>query len=281
VKVKGKLLYETIWLSDEEKLNIASRNQEYLITTTQFSQRENIAKLNQELYLRFRGAVKDFFFIFKTPSNKWLETYLEIDDSSKIDPYYQDYLTNSKDNTSRYQDYLEEKEDLITDFSEALIEGLTEDFQYYLMNYYMDNKYDGTTPDLGYVQAKLLLYYTYGYQPIQKKKLYPLEKADLVINDRQLFTKKPNFFWSLLNQEKYQKSGDLDKYGYSHCLYPLEGQPSGHFNYDKLKALMRLELNSEFYQELQNTYKYMIMKVYYRKYQLLKFMGNQVGVLFQ
>lgn len=281
--IKTSLCYETIWLSEEEKLFISSRNQEHLIQVTNLSQLENIAKLNYQFYLKFRGAIKDFFFIFKMPSNKWNQTHLEIDDYSKIDDFYKDYLNNKNTSSSLYQEMLNNKKTLLEDFSNVISEFsiYEENFVCYLIHHHVGSlKYDSGIPNENYVEACLRLYFTYSYHGVTKKPLYPMGEADIMINDRQLFTNKDSLFWSLLHQTKYQNNGDLDKYGYSHAIYPLESQPSGHINYDKVKAMMRLTLNEQFYQELITQFGYCIMKIFYRNYKLLKFMGNQVGVLF-
>jgi len=281
--IRASLCYETIWLSDEEKLLISSKSQEQLISVTNLSQTENIAKLNYDFYLKFRGAVKDFFFLFKMPSNKWNETYLQVDDFSKIDDFYRNYLTNKNNNSDLYQEMLDNKDTLLTDFSNVIIEfnNYEENFICYLIYHFVGSfKYDMGIPNENYVEACLRLYFTYNHHPITKKPIYPMGLSDMMINDRQLFTRKDLHFWSLINQTKYLNNGDLDKYGYSHAIYPLENQPSGHINYDSVKAMFRLGLNPQFYQELLNQYGYCTLKIYYRNYKLLKFMGNQVGILF-
>jgi len=281
--IKASLCYETIWLDDKEKELILNRSQEQLINVVNLSQMENIAKLNYNFYLKFKGAVSDFFFIFKMPSNKWNNINLEIDNYSKIDDFYKDYLTNKNSNSSLYQDMISSKNTLIEDFGSIITEFIkyTENFVCYIIKYYIKNlAYDVGLPNTKYVEATLRLYFTYNYHSSSKKTLYPMGQADLLINDRQLFTKKDSIFWSLINQTKYKNSGDLNKYGFSHCLYPLSGQPSGHINYDNVKAMFRLDLDQDFYQELLTQYGYCTLKIYYRNYKLLKFMGNQVGVLF-
>lgn len=274
-KITGKLVFNTIWLGDEEKSIIGNNKQDYLITTFHKAQKENIYKITQEIDLKLNGAIKDVFFNFyigNSINQKFTEKeiidelyniYINLTDNDRIE------LINLVDDTS------------FTNLYENILNRFTNFYQdryfvgYLILHYLEINPMISTQ----ILIRKLAYYYQDRFKKEKFNTFYPLKNASLVINSYQHIRNKSSLFWSGKNQLNYQNSGELSKYGYSYSLFPLSQQPSGHINHNLVNSSLIVEMNPEYYNKVKNNKEQVNLEIFYRKYRLLRFMGNQAGVL--
>ncbi|ADO67211.1 hypothetical protein crov178 [Cafeteria roenbergensis virus] len=274
-KIKGKLVYQSIWLGDEEKMLIGKHKQDYLIETFQKSQIEIITSIYKTIDLKVLGSVKDFFFSFYLDDK--LINYIE--DKVIIDPLYLKYheLIKLPDNNIKYI----VDSDNFTNIYNDILNRFTP--------YFKDKYYVGFII-LNYLEKfplssknKLVLFICYYWKDVYLKtkttKYYPLKNASLNINSYQYIRNKSDLFWSVKNQQNYCKSGDKGLYGLSYSLYPLEQQPSGYLNHTLINSTLLVELNRDYLNMVKNIKGTINMNLFYRRYRLIRFMGNQSGIL--
>lgn len=272
-KITGKLVYQSIWLGEAERRLIGNKKHDYLIETFQKSQIENITKLNTSIDLKFIGAVKDFFFSFYLADN--IKNYLE--EIIISDEIYLKYFNGSTSYINNIKtlvdsdDFIASYQDILNRFTPFFKDKY---FVGYLILHYLEINSNITKNN---IIKSISYYWNKLYLKTLINKYYPLKNASLIINNYQHVTNKSDLFWSCKNQLNYQKSGDKGYYGYSYSLYPLERAPSGHFNHNLINSKLLIELNEEYLTKNKN--KAINLNIFYRRYRLLRFMGNQAGVL--
>ena len=283
-KFTGKLVYESIWLGDDEKQLMSKKPQEYLITTFKKAQTELIDKNNLEINLKFTGAVKDFFFAFYLKNNR--DTFYQ--DEQIDDIYYNNYINEKNTNSAIYQElieylnntaFLDNYQDIINFYNTKL--SIEKEFIVYLINNIFLQQFISITKSRLF--SRLGVYFSKYYKKSSTNTIYPLNNASLNINGYQYIRNKSDLFWSSKNQLNYSQSGNQSYYGYTFSLFPLSTQPSGHFNHNIMSSdsVLKLNINNTYLQNIKNNNDYANLHIYYRKYKLLGFMSNQAGVLFE
>ena len=283
-KFTGKLVYESIWLGDDEKQLMSKKPQEYLITTFKKAQTELIDKNNLEINLKFTGAVKDFFFAFYLKNNR--DTFYQ--DEQIDDTYYNNYINEKNTNSAIYQElieylnntaFLDNYQDIINFYNTKL--SIEKEFIVYLINNIFLQQFTSITKSRLF--SRLGVYFSKYYKKSSTNTIYPLNNASLNINGYQYIRNKSDLFWSSKNQLNYSQSGNQSYYGYTFSLFPLSTQPSGHFNHNIMSSdsVLKLNINNTYLQNIKNNNDYANLHIYYRKYKLLGFMSNQAGVFFE
>lgn len=275
-KLTGKLVYQTIWLSDDEKKIMSNGKQDYLIETYQKSQIENIYKINQEINLNLKGAVKDFYFSFyldDTVKNNYQEEIL-------IDKKYIYYKNLSKDEIDSYIKIIDSKE-FLNLYENIILRYLNYcNDKYYIGFLIIENLKFNANSNLLQITRSLAYYFSKYYLESEIKVYNSLKDCSLILNSYEHVRNKSDIFWSCKNQLKYENSGNLNLYGYSYSLHPLELQPSGYVNHNLIDSKLIINLNDDYFEKVKANNNGITMELYYRKYRLLRFMGNQAGLLF-
>lgn len=275
-KLRGKLVYQTIWLGDEEKELMSRNKQDYLIETYQKSQIENIYKQKQDIDLKFKGAVKDFYYSFYINDS----VKKNLSENIIIDQKYNNYKKLSEDEKNEYIKIIDSK-DFRLIYNKLILRYLPYcDDEYYIGYLILENLRFKTNSSLLNVSRSLAYYFSKYYLESENKLYHALKESSLILNSYQHIRNKSNLFWSCKNQLLYKNSGDLDLYGYSYALHPLEGQPSGYVNHNLIDSKLIVNLEDDYYKKMKENGDGITLELYYRKYRLIRFMGNQAGLLF-
>ena len=274
-KINGKLVYKTIWLGDEEKEMIGKYKQDYLIETFTKSQEENIFKREQEITLNLKGAVKDFFFSFYLDNNN-VNSLVE---SELIDNKLIKYngLGESDKNDLKELVDMEDFEELYKSLLDFYVKYCGD--KYYVGFLISELLILKPTMTKNSINGNLAIYFRDFYNKKKESVYYPLSSCSLDLNGYQHIRDKSELFWSAKNQLNYENSGDMGRYGLSYSLFPLSNQPSGHINHNLVDSNLKLKLNEDYFVKAKKGGHFIDMHIWYRKYRLLRFMGNQAGVL--
>jgi len=269
-KINGKFVFQSIWLGDEEKSIIGNKKQDYLIETFHKSQIESLTHIKDSIDLKFVGAVKDIFFSFYL--NNKSENH--ITEEIITDNLYLEYNSSSVDT-----EIVDSSEFL--DLYQDILDRFTPYFKDKYFVGFLILKYINNLPTISKKEIIMSLSYYWKDFYLKKaiKKYYPLKQAELLINNYQYVRNKSELFWSAKNQSLYKKSGNKGFYGISYSLYPLEQQPSGFVNHNLLDSNLIIELNEEYLDKAKQNGNTINLEISYRRYRLIRFMGNQAGIL--
>ena len=269
-KINGKFVFKSIWLGDEEKNIIGNKKQDYLVETFHKSQIESLTNIRSSIDLKFVGAVKDIFFSFYL--NDKVENH--ITEEIVTDNLYLEYTSSSENN-----DIVDSTEFL--DLYEDILDRFTPYFKDKYFVGFLIIKYIEFSPTISKIEIirRLIYYWKDFYLKKRLVEYYPLKQAEYLINNYQYIRNKSDLFWSAKNQMLYSKSGDKGYYGLSYALHPLEQQPSGFTNHNHIDSNLIIELNQDYLDKAKEIGDTINLEISYRKYRLIRFMGNQAGIL--